>query len=81
VSADSGIGVSLTLDWSRYLFINVDLTLHLHRMPAGEWVNLDAETIAEASGVRMADTQLLDESGQIGRAVQTLLMAKREETG
>jgi hypothetical protein len=76
-AADTGNGVSVTLDWSRYLFINVDLTVHLHRMPTGEWVCLDAETFPEASGVGTADTQLLDESGQIGRAVQTLLVAER----
>ena len=81
VAADSGNGVSVTLDWSRYLFINVDLTVHLHRMPVGEWVCLDAETFPEPTGVGMADSRLLDESGQIGRAVQTLLVAKREETG
>ena len=77
VAADSGNGVSVTLDWSRYLFINVDLSVHLHRMPAGEWVCLDAETFPEASGVGMADSRLFDESGQIGRAAQTLLVAER----
>jgi len=77
VAADSGNGVSVTLDWNRYLFINVDLTVHLHRMPAGEWVCLDAETFPEANGVGMADSRLLDEGGQIGRAAQTLLVAER----
>jgi Acyl-CoA thioesterase C-terminal domain/Acyl-CoA thioesterase N-terminal domain len=78
IAADSGNGVSVTLDWTRYLFINVDLSVHLHRMPAGEWVCLDAETFPEPSGLGMADTRLLDENGQIGRAVQTLLVAERE---
>ena len=32
-AADSGNGVSAALDWSRYLFINVDLSVHLHRLP------------------------------------------------
>jgi hypothetical protein len=81
VAADSGNGVSVTLDWARYLFINVDLTVHLHRPPAGEWICLDAVTLPEASGVGMADTRLLDETGPIGRAVQTLLVAERETTG
>jgi Thioesterase-like superfamily len=81
VAADSGNGVSVTLDWSRYLFINVDLTVHLHRMPAGEWICLDAETFPEPSGIGMADTRLLDQEGQIGRAVQTLLVAERKATG
>jgi hypothetical protein len=76
-AADSGNGVSAALDWSRYLFVNVDLSVHLHRMPAGEWVCLDAVTFPEANGVGMADTRLLDEHGPIGRAAQTLLVAER----
>ena len=76
-AADTGNGVSVTLDWSRYLFINVDLSVHLHRMPTGEWVCLDAVTFPHANGVGMADTRLLDERGPIGRAVQTLLVAER----
>ena len=77
VVADSGNGVSATLDWRRFLFINVDLTVHLHRHPAGEWVCLDAVTTPEADGIGIADTVLLDERGRIGRAVQTLLVAER----
>jgi hypothetical protein len=77
VVADSGNGASATLDWRRYLFINVDLSVHLHRMPAGEWVCLDAVTRPEPDGLGIADTLLLDERGPIGRAAQTLLVAER----
>jgi hypothetical protein len=77
IAADSGNGVSGTLDWSRFVFINVDLTVHLHRLPGGEWVCLDAITIPEPSGIGIADTGLFDERGAIGRAVQTLLVAER----
>jgi hypothetical protein len=76
-AADSGNGVSAALDWNEYLFINVDLTVHLHRMPEGEWVCLDAVTLPEPNGIGMADTRLLDEHGSIGRAAQTLLIAER----
>ncbi len=76
-AADSGNGVSAALDWARYLFINVDLSVHLHRMPEGEWVCLDAVTLPEPNGIGMADTRLLDERGPIGRAAQTLLVADR----
>jgi hypothetical protein len=69
--------VSASLDWKRFLFINVDLTVHLHRMPEGEWVCLDAVTLPEPNGVGMADTRLLDARGPIGRATQTLLLAER----
>jgi hypothetical protein len=77
VAADSGNGVSATLDWGRYLFINVDLTVHLHRALAGEWVCLDSVTIPEPGGIGLADTALYDGRGPIGRAAQTLLIDER----
>jgi hypothetical protein len=76
-AADSGNGVSQTLDFKRFLFINVDLTLHLERLPEGEWVCLDAVTLPEPNGVGTADTVLFDERGRIGRALQTLLISER----
>jgi hypothetical protein len=77
IAADSGNGVSAALDWRRYLFVNVDLTVHLHRLPDGEWVCLDAITIPEGNGIGLADTALYDQSGPIGRAAQTLLVRRR----
>jgi len=77
VAADSGNGVSATLDWSRYLFVNVDLSVHLHRPLSGEWVCLDAITIPERTGIGIADTALYDERGPVGRADQTLLVDER----
>jgi Acyl-CoA thioesterase C-terminal domain/Acyl-CoA thioesterase N-terminal domain len=75
IAADSGNGVSAALDWRRTIFINTDLTVHLLREPAGEWVGLDAVT--HVDGVGMADSALYDERGRIGRAVQTLLVRSR----
>ena len=73
-----GNGVSAALDWSRYSFVNVDLSVHLHRMPVSEWVCLDAVTTVEPEGIGIADTALADERGAIGRAVQTLVVRERE---
>lgn len=77
IAADTGNGLSATLDWERYLFINVDLSVHLHRMPAGEWICLDAVTTPEPTRLGLADTQLWDERGPLGRALQTLLVRER----
>ena len=77
IAADSGNGVSATLDLARYLFINVDLTVHLHRMPVGEWICLEAITVPEPSGIGLADAMLHDQRGPIGRALQTLLVRER----
>ena len=78
VAADSGNGISATLDFRRFVFINVDLTIHLVRPPEGEWVCLDSITIPEPSGIGITDTALFDERGPIGRAAQTLLVAARD---
>lgn len=77
VAADSGNGVSGVLDFSSYVYVNTDLTVHLHRYPAGEWVCLDARTSIEADGIGMAESALHDERGPIGRGVQSLFVAPR----
>jgi Acyl-CoA thioesterase C-terminal domain/Acyl-CoA thioesterase N-terminal domain len=77
VTADVGNGISAVLDWRKYLFINVDLTVHLERMPEGEWICVDAVTRPQPNGVGTAESVLSDSSGRIGRAVQTLLFAER----
>ena len=77
VAADSGNGVSASLDYHRFIFINTDLTVHLHRVPETEWVCLDAATRLDSAGVGMSDTLLWDERGRVGRAAQTLLVRER----
>lgn len=77
VAADSGNGVSSSLSFDDYLFINVDLTVQLHRLPVGEWVCLDAITVPEPTGLGVSDSSLHDERGPIGRALQTLVVRER----
>jgi hypothetical protein len=75
VVADSGNGASNVLDWSRYVFINPELTVHFAREPAGEWVCLDAETRIAQSG--LATSVLSDRTGPVAHGAQTLLVAPR----
>jgi Thioesterase-like superfamily len=75
--ADTGSGISRTLDPRRFIFINVDLTVVLQRDPDGEWVRLDAETSMGGTGTGLAETQLSDTTGPIGAAIQTLLVSPR----
>jgi hypothetical protein len=69
--------VSWSLAPEQFLFVNVDLSAHLQRLPRGEWVCLDAVTTPDPVGVGLADTALWDEGGPIGRSVQTLLIDRR----
>ncbi len=77
IAADVGNGISAVLDWRQYLFINVDLTVHFERMPAGEWVCVDAVTRPHRNGIGTTESELSDERGRIGRAAQSLLIAQR----
>ncbi len=78
VAADVGNGISAVLDWRRFVFINVDLTVHIERMPEGEWVCVDAVTLPQRNGIGTAESVLSDERGRIGRAAQALLISERD---
>ena len=74
-AADFGNGISWVLSrlegWG---FINPDLTIYLHRLPAGEWVCLEAVSRVEPHGIGMAESRLWDQRGLIGRSLQSLLV-------
>nr|WP_260616160.1 thioesterase family protein [Streptomyces sp. WAC05292] len=77
VAADSGNGISAAVDFGRYVFVNSDLTVHLHRHPAGEWVGVQARTSVDPAGIGLADSVLHDEKGPLGRGAQSLFVAPR----
>jgi hypothetical protein len=62
-------------DW---IFLNPDLTLHLARPPEGEWIGLEAFTLPSDQGVAMAESAVYDDRGRLGRAVQSLLLQRRD---
>ena len=75
--ADSGNGVSSELDLSKWLFINPELTVHVHREGTGEWVCLDAATTVSDGGVGLATSVLSDLSGPVAVGAQSLLVVPR----
>jgi hypothetical protein len=77
VAADSGNGISSVLEWRDYVFINPELTVHLHRYPAGEWVCLSARTTIDADGIGLTRSRLYDQTSALGRAAQSLFVAAR----
>lgn len=72
IFADSGNGASAVLDPREALFINTELTVHLHRAPEGEWVGMRARTTIAEDGVGVAATTLYDLGGAIGHGAQAL---------
>ena len=72
--ADSASGLGSQIDFSSWLVINTDLTVALHRDPAGEWLLMRARINADPHGSALAEAELADSSGGFGRALQTLLV-------
>lgn len=77
IAADIGNGISSALDFHQWVFINVDLTVQLERLPAGEWICVDAVTRPRPNAIGSSDSVLFDQEGRIGRALQTLIFSRR----
>jgi hypothetical protein len=75
--ADSGNGISAVMSWDEWLFINPELTVHVLRPPAGDWVVLDAATTIATGGAAVARSVLSDEAGPVAYGAQSLLVAPR----
>lgn len=75
--ADSANGVGARIDMTRWLFLNTEITIHLHRMPVGEWVGVDAHTVIGPTGLGTVSAGLFDEQGQVGRCAQQLTVRRR----
>jgi hypothetical protein len=76
-AADFGNGVSRALSFDTHLFINPDLTVHLLRPAVGEWIGMRTKSHIGPSGTGMAESELFDRTGRIGRSVQSLLIDTR----
>lgn len=77
-AADFGNGISAAVPWDSHLFINPDLTVYVERLPDGEWVGLDARTRVGGGGAGLAESVLFDRDGRLGRSLQALYVATRE---
>jgi hypothetical protein len=77
VMADAASGVSAILDWDAWLFVNVDLGIHLERPPRGEWMAMDARTRMGDAGAGVCTAVLSDGLGRVGVSAQSLLVEQR----
>jgi hypothetical protein len=76
-AADFPNGISNVVPIHRFVYINPDLSVHLHRLPAGEWVLLDAQSWLRRAGYGQSRAGIHDEEGALGTALQSLLVWER----
>lgn len=75
--ADIANGIGAKLDLGEWTFLNTDVTVHIFRVPEGEWIGVSAETSTGPDGVGMSAGVLHDERGPVARIAQTVLVRPR----
>ena len=75
-TADFCNGISRSLDYDTWVFMNPDLTIHVSRYPRGEWIGLSAESTYAHEGRGLATGTLWDTTGWLGRSTQSLYLDK-----
>jgi hypothetical protein len=77
IVADSANGVSAPYSLSEWLFIPPGVTVHIHRVPVGEWVLLQARSDPGVDGIGLTEGTLSDRTGRCATVTQPLLVARR----
>lgn len=77
ILADAQSGMGPPVDPLRYYFANPDFSAHLDRYPEGDWIGFRIQSTAQEHGLGLAESELFDEAGLLGRAAQTLVVADR----
>lgn len=74
---DSANGVSAELEFIRWSFVPVDLTVGVHRQPEGPWIGMDARTTIGDDGIGQTATTAFDGKGKVGQSMHTLFIRPR----
>lgn len=75
--ADCANGIGNKIDITTYTFLNTDLAVHVHRMPAGEWIGIRSETFYGPDGVGATVGTLFDDDGAVAAIQQSVLLRPR----
>jgi Acyl-CoA thioesterase C-terminal domain/Acyl-CoA thioesterase N-terminal domain len=75
--ADSVNGVGAALDPEKFVFMNTDTVVHMHRLPAGNDFGLRACGSIGPDGIGVTTADIFDRQGFIGTVAQTLFVQRR----
>ena len=77
MTADFGSGVSPVLLVKEWTQANIDVNLHISRMPRDEWILIDATNESAGNGMGLVNSRISDRHGALGTAHQTLFLGER----
>lgn len=73
---DSANGIGGVLDPERFVYMNTDTTLHLHRLPTGQDFGIRARASIGPDGIGVTTAEIFDTQGFVGTSAQTLLVQR-----
>ncbi len=74
---DSANGIGAAIDPQKFIYMNTDTAVHLHRQPAGDDFAVRARGSIGPDGIGVTTAELFDRDGFIGTSAQTLLVQRR----
>ncbi len=74
---DCANGAGAAIDPQRFVFMNTDTAMHLHRIPVGNDFALRARGSIGPDGIGVTTAEIFDRQGFIGTCAQTLLVQRR----
>jgi len=75
--ADNANGVATKIDIRHWTFLNTDTTVHLYRVPEGEWTGIRADVAYGPDGIGATIGTLFDEHGPVAGIQQSVLLRRR----
>ncbi|WP_309079721.1 thioesterase family protein [Zhihengliuella sp.] len=72
VDTANGVAPRVEPGQGSWMFPNLDLQIHMHRAPVGEWLGLESQQTYGADGIGLTSAVLHDEQGPFGRSEQIL---------
>jgi Thioesterase-like superfamily len=76
--ADFGSGVGPLCSPAEWSFANVDISLHLLRLPQDDWMLIESASESAGNGYGVANARLGDRHGMFGSAHQTIFLDSRQ---
>lgn len=77
MASDLGSGVSTMFAYADWTFANLDISLHLSRLPSSDWLLVDAASDTAGNGIVIANSRLGDAAGMFGTAHQSIFLERR----
>ncbi|MBI3692561.1 MAG: thioesterase family protein [Mycolicibacterium aromaticivorans] len=74
---DSANGIGAAIDPQKFIYMNTDTAVHLHRAPVGSDFGVRARGSIGPDGIGVTTAELFDRDGFIGTSAQTLLVQRR----